>query len=135
MPTLIVGISLPIIFYRTPTLWDAFLHYLARERYAIPERYLTTPHTSAVQPSADIQNLLNVLPGRTVELIEADSGEVIATTKTSLLGRYQFTLDDGLRTGKYQVKVDAAKPWSAVATRYCSTARACSLVGTEPVSR
>jgi hypothetical protein len=22
--------------YRAPTLWDAFLHYLSRERYAVP---------------------------------------------------------------------------------------------------
>jgi len=28
------------------------------------------------------------------------------------------------------VKVDALKPWSMVEMRYCSTARACSAVGT-----
>ena len=30
------------------------------------------------------------------------------------------------------VNVDALKPWSMVEMRYCSTARACSAVGTSP---
>ena len=32
------------------------------------------------------------------------------------------------------VKVEALKPWSTVATRYCSMARACSGGGSAPVS-
>src|SRR5215216_722925 len=44
--------------YHAPTLWDAFLHYLAREGYRVPEAQLARDVTARVEPSADIQNIL-----------------------------------------------------------------------------
>lgn len=43
-------------------------------------------------------------PGRTVQLIDATTGEVIATTKTDAMGKYNFGVKDGVRTGSYLVK-------------------------------
>src|SRR3954453_12040576 len=44
--------------YRAPTLWHAFLHYLARERYDVPPSHLARAVTLAVEPSAEIQHVL-----------------------------------------------------------------------------
>jgi len=44
--------------YREPTLWDAFLHYLAREGYPVPASHLTRDVTKPVTPSAEIQDIL-----------------------------------------------------------------------------
>jgi tryptophan 2,3-dioxygenase len=44
--------------YAEPTLWDAFLRYLARERYAVPAAHLTRDVTARVEPSAEIQEVL-----------------------------------------------------------------------------
>lgn len=44
--------------YREPTLWDAFLHYLAREGYPVPAAHLARDVTAPVTPSAEIQNIL-----------------------------------------------------------------------------
>src|SRR5262245_55720564 len=44
--------------YRGPTLWDAFLHYLARERYAIPPSQLSRNVAARAEPSADVQAVL-----------------------------------------------------------------------------
>jgi tryptophan 2,3-dioxygenase len=44
--------------YAEPTLWDAFLRYLSREGYAVPDAALTRDVTAAVQPSEDVQRLL-----------------------------------------------------------------------------
>jgi tryptophan 2,3-dioxygenase len=41
-----------------PTLWDAFLHYLSREGYAVPPAQLTRDVTRPVDPSAEIQDIL-----------------------------------------------------------------------------
>jgi tryptophan 2,3-dioxygenase len=41
-----------------PTVWDAFLHYLAREGYAVPPAQLSRDVTSAVEPSDEIQQIL-----------------------------------------------------------------------------
>src|SRR5213592_3472211 len=41
--------------HREPTVWDAFLHYLARERYPVPEPLLTRDVTAPAEPSADVQ--------------------------------------------------------------------------------
>ena len=45
------------------------------------------------------------LGGVTVELVEPDSGEVLATTKTNGRGQYQFDVLDGIRTGEYEIRV------------------------------
>ena len=47
--------------YAEPTLWDAFLHYLAREGYAIPAANLTRDVAAPPTPSAAIQDVLIAL--------------------------------------------------------------------------
>jgi tryptophan 2,3-dioxygenase len=44
--------------YGEPTLWDAFLHYLSREGYPIPQSLLTRDHTKRPEPSPDVQQVL-----------------------------------------------------------------------------
>jgi tryptophan 2,3-dioxygenase len=44
--------------WSAPTLWDAFLHYLKREGYAIPDAQLARDVTAPVEPSPDIQAVL-----------------------------------------------------------------------------
>jgi tryptophan 2,3-dioxygenase len=44
--------------YTQPTVWDAFLHYLAREGYAVPAAALMRDVTARVEPSPEIQELL-----------------------------------------------------------------------------
>src|SRR5512147_2895616 len=43
---------------REPTLWDAFLHYLAREGYPVPDRQLHRDVTAGVQPSPEVQQVV-----------------------------------------------------------------------------
>ena len=38
-----------------PSLWDAFLHYLARHGYAVPQGLLTRDVTQPIQPSPEVQ--------------------------------------------------------------------------------
>ena len=45
----------------TPTLWDAFLQYLKREGYEVPESQLARDVTAAIEPSAEVQQLLTRL--------------------------------------------------------------------------
>jgi tryptophan 2,3-dioxygenase len=44
--------------YRERTLWDAFLHYLAREGYPVPPEQLARDVTAPIQPSEAIQGIL-----------------------------------------------------------------------------
>ena len=44
--------------WNAPTLWDAFLHYLKREGYQIPDAQLTRDVTAPIEPSADVQAVL-----------------------------------------------------------------------------
>jgi tryptophan 2,3-dioxygenase len=41
-----------------PAVWDAFLHYLASEGYAVPRAHLARDVTQPVEPSPEIQHLL-----------------------------------------------------------------------------
>ncbi|MFO0906984.1 MAG: peroxidase family protein [Isosphaeraceae bacterium] len=45
------------------------------------------------------------LAGRTVDLLDAQTGEVVATTTTDAQGRYRFGVIEGLRLGSYQLRV------------------------------
>ena len=47
--------------YREPTLWDAFLHYLSREGYRVPETHLRRDVTARVESSPDIQQLITLI--------------------------------------------------------------------------
>ena len=56
-----------------PTLWDAFLRYLARENYPVPQSHLARQVTAPVEPSADMQQILIDLyrrDNKNVELCE-----------------------------------------------------------------
>lgn len=44
------------------------------------------------------------LSGRTVQLINADTSEVVATTTTNVRGQYRFEVVDGLTTGQFMVR-------------------------------
>jgi tryptophan 2,3-dioxygenase len=44
--------------YADPTLWDAFLRYLSREGYRVPESALMRDSTAVIQPSEEIQQIL-----------------------------------------------------------------------------
>jgi tryptophan 2,3-dioxygenase len=44
--------------YRAPTLWDAFLHYLSRERYSVPPSQLARDVIAPVEPSPEVQRIL-----------------------------------------------------------------------------
>jgi tryptophan 2,3-dioxygenase len=44
--------------FNEPTLWDAFLEYLSREGYTVASNHLQRDVTKAVEPSADIQQIL-----------------------------------------------------------------------------
>jgi tryptophan 2,3-dioxygenase len=44
--------------YQEPTIWDAFLHYLAREKYPVPVSHLARNYSQPVGPSPEIQQIL-----------------------------------------------------------------------------
>jgi tryptophan 2,3-dioxygenase len=44
--------------YHQPTLWDAFIHYLAENGYAIPTDALTRDITQQIEPSPALQTIL-----------------------------------------------------------------------------
>jgi len=44
--------------YREPTLWDAFLHYLAREGYAVTASHLERDVSAPIETSPEVQRIL-----------------------------------------------------------------------------
>src|SRR3989475_6799872 len=44
--------------FNQPTLWDAFLHYLAANGYQIPKTLLQRDHSKAYEPSPEVQRIL-----------------------------------------------------------------------------
>jgi tryptophan 2,3-dioxygenase len=44
--------------FNEPTLWDAFLRYLAREKYPVPAAQLSRDVTIPIDPSEDVQEIL-----------------------------------------------------------------------------
>ena len=44
--------------FLAPTIWDAFLHYLAREQYPVPTGQLTRDFSRLVEPTPEIQQIL-----------------------------------------------------------------------------
>lgn len=44
--------------YAQPTLWDAFLHYLALNGYAVPADHLLRDVTEPIEPSPEVQSIL-----------------------------------------------------------------------------
>jgi tryptophan 2,3-dioxygenase len=74
--------------YHEPTLWDAFLHYLAREGYAVPQALLARDVTAPIEPSTDLQQLL-------VALYRGDA-------KNAELCERLVDLDEGMQEWRYR---------------------------------
>jgi tryptophan 2,3-dioxygenase len=74
--------------YREPTLWDAFLRFLSREGYAVPEAHLTRDVVRAIDPSSEIQELL-------ISVYRRD-------TKNAELCERLVDLDEGFQEWRYR---------------------------------
>ena len=74
--------------YQEPTLWDAFLRYLAREGYAVPASQLSRDVTARVEPSAEVQAIL-------VSIYRSD-------TKNAELCERLVDLDEGVQEWRYR---------------------------------
>jgi len=74
--------------YREPTVWDAFLRFLSREGYAVPEQHLSRDVAAAIDPSPEIQQLL-------VTLYRRDS-------KNAELCERLVDLDEGIQEWRYR---------------------------------
>jgi len=71
-----------------PTVWDAFLRYLAREGYAVPGGQLQRDVAQPVKPSAEIQHLL-------VSVYRSDA-------KNTELCERLVDLDEGIQEWRYR---------------------------------
>ena len=74
--------------YGEPTLWDAFLHYLAREGYPVPAEQLSRDVTAPIRASEAIQRIL-------VDVYRGD-------TKNSELCERLVDLDEGMQEWRYR---------------------------------
>src|SRR5581483_7305836 len=74
--------------FREPTIWDAFLRYLAREGYDIPSRQLERQPDAPIEPSADLQRIL-------VDLYRRD-------VKNAELCERLVDLDEGIQEWRYR---------------------------------
>jgi tryptophan 2,3-dioxygenase len=74
--------------YRQRTLWDAFLHYLAREGYPIPPEQLARDVTEPIQPSEEVQRIL-------IDIYRRD-------VKNSEMCERLVDLDEGLQEWRYR---------------------------------
>jgi tryptophan 2,3-dioxygenase len=74
--------------YRAPTLWDAFLRYLARERYDVSASQLARDVIAPVEPSPEIQRTL-------VDVYRRDP-------KNAELCERLVDLDEGIQEWRYR---------------------------------
>ena len=74
--------------YREPTLWDAFLCYLSREGYAVPQSQLARDVIARIEPSADVQRIL-------IDVYRRD-------TKNAELCERLVDLDEGCQEWRYR---------------------------------
>jgi tryptophan 2,3-dioxygenase len=74
--------------YGEPTLWDAFLHYLAREGYPVPAEQLSRDVTAPIRPSETIQRIL-------IDVYRSDP-------KNSELCERLVDLDEGIQEWRYR---------------------------------
>ena len=74
--------------FAEPTLWDAFLQYLAREGYRVPEASLTRDVTQPVTPSPEVEAVL-------VEIYRRDP-------KNAELCERMVDLDEGFQEWRYR---------------------------------
>jgi tryptophan 2,3-dioxygenase len=71
-----------------PTLWDAFLRYLSREGYTVPDAHLHRDVTRPIEPSDEIQRVL-------VEVYQHDP-------KNTELCERLVDLDEGIQEWRYR---------------------------------
>ena len=100
--------------YAAPTLWDAFLRYLARQGYGVPPEHLARDVSAPIGESEDIQRIL-------VEIYRTDA------QNTELCERL-VDLDEGLQEWRYRhvkmvERTIGAKPGTGGSTgaRYLQT--------------
>ncbi|HJZ75256.1 MAG TPA: tryptophan 2,3-dioxygenase family protein [Vicinamibacterales bacterium] len=74
--------------YQAPTLWDAFLQYLARERYDVPDACLRRDTSAAPEPSPEIQEIL-------IDVYRRD-------VKNAELCERLVDLDEGIQEWRYR---------------------------------
>jgi tryptophan 2,3-dioxygenase len=74
--------------YGAPTLWDAFLRYLSRERYDIPQQHLARDVTAPIEPCPEIQKIL-------VDVYRTDA-------KNAELCERLVDLDEGIQEWRYR---------------------------------
>jgi tryptophan 2,3-dioxygenase len=74
--------------YQAPTVWDAFLRYLAREGYGVPREQLERDLTGAVAPSPEVQRIL-------VDVYRQDP-------KSAELCERLVDLDEGVQEWRYR---------------------------------
>ena len=74
--------------YQSPTLWDAFLHYLSREGYRVPPAQLSRSVIARAEPSPEIQAIL-------IEIYRTDP-------KNAELCERLVDLDEGLQEWRYR---------------------------------
>jgi tryptophan 2,3-dioxygenase len=74
--------------YEQPTIWDAFVHYLAREGYAVPPAMLNRDVTKPVEPSYAVQQVL-------IDVYRHD-------TKNAELCERLVDLDEGVQEWRYR---------------------------------
>jgi len=74
--------------FGSPTLWDAFLKYLAAEGYAIPPGLLSRDVTARIEPSAELQSTL-------IDLYRRDP-------KHAEMCERLVDLDEGLQEWRYR---------------------------------
>jgi tryptophan 2,3-dioxygenase len=74
--------------FAEPTLWDAFLHYLAKEQYEIPPAHLSRDVTQPVEPSPEIQQVL-------IKVYRGDA-------KNAELCERLVDLDEGMQEWRYR---------------------------------
>jgi tryptophan 2,3-dioxygenase len=74
--------------YSKPTLWDAFLRYLAREGYAVPNASLTRDLTTKIEPSPELQATL-------IDLYRTDP-------KNAEMCERLVDLDEGIQEWRYR---------------------------------
>lgn len=74
--------------YRAPTLWDAFLQYLSREKYHVPVAHLERAVEHAVEAAPDIQRLL-------IDVYRSDP-------KNAELCERLVDLDEGVQEWRYR---------------------------------
>jgi tryptophan 2,3-dioxygenase len=74
--------------FAEPTLWDAFLQYLSREKYPIPRTHLTRDVTASVEPSPEVQAVL-------IDIYRTDA-------KNAEMCERLVDLDEGVQEWRYR---------------------------------